>query len=47
MSVFKKLSEGIADLSELNVQTFSGNITSVVDDTSAGNVIGPLRDAGP
>jgi len=39
MSVFKKLGEGIADLSELNVQTFSGSITSVIDDTSEGNVI--------
>lgn len=39
MSVFKKLGEGIADLSELNVQTFTGSITSVIDDTAEGSVI--------
>lgn len=39
MSVFKKLGEGIADLSELNVQTFSGDITSVIDKSTGGNVI--------
>ena len=39
MSVFKKLGEGIADLSELNVQTFSGDITTVIDSGSGGNVI--------
>lgn len=39
MGVFKKLGEGIADLSELNVQTFSGDITSVIDKTNGGSVI--------
>ena len=39
MGVFKALGEGIADLSELNVQTFTGNITSVVDNTASGNVL--------
>lgn len=39
MSVFKKLGEGIADLSELNVQTFSGDITAVLDKNTSGNVI--------
>jgi hypothetical protein len=39
MGVFKKLGEGIADLSELNVQTFSGDLTSVIDKSTGGSVI--------
>ncbi len=39
MKVFKKLGEGIADLAELNVQTFSGSITGVIDSTASGNVL--------
>ena len=39
MGVFKKLGEGIADLSELNVQTFCGDLTSVIDKSTGGNVI--------
>ena len=39
MGVFKKLGEGIADLSELNVQTFSGDLTSVIDKGAGGSVI--------
>ena len=39
MGVFKKLGEGIADLSELNVQTFSGDLTSVIDKSASGSVI--------
>ncbi len=39
MGVFKKLGEGIADLSELNVQTFSGDLTSVIDKSAGGSVI--------
>ena len=39
MSVFKKLKDDIADLSELSVQTFTGDIKSVVDSSSDGNVI--------
>jgi hypothetical protein len=39
MSVFKKLKEGIADLSELNVQTFTGNINSVIDQTQSESII--------
>ncbi len=39
MSIFKKLGEGIADLSELNVQTFSGSITGVIDSSASGNVL--------
>ena len=39
MSVFKKLGQGIADLSELNVQTFSGDLTSVIDKSTSGSVI--------
>jgi hypothetical protein len=39
MSVFKKLGEGIADLSELNVQTFCGDITAVIDKSTSSNVI--------
>lgn len=34
MSVFKKLEEGIVDLSELSVQTFTGTLKSVVNDTT-------------
>lgn len=39
MGVFRKLGEGIADLSELNVQTFSGDLTAVIDKSSGGSVI--------
>ena len=39
MGVFKKLGEGIADLSELNVQTFCGDLTSVIDKSTSANVI--------
>ena len=39
MSVFQKLKDGIADLSELNVQTFSGDISSVIDTTTSGTVL--------
>jgi hypothetical protein len=39
MGVFKKLGEGIADLSELNVQTFTGDITSVINQGASGSVI--------
>ena len=39
MSVFKALGDGIADLSQLNVQTFSGNISSVIDSTTNGTVL--------
>ena len=38
-NVFKKLGEGIADLAELNVQTFSGDVTSVIDQSQSGSVI--------
>lgn len=34
MGVFKKLGEEIADLSQLRVQTFTGNITALIDTTS-------------
>jgi len=39
MGVFKKLGDGIADLSELNVQTFCGDLTSVIDKSTSGSVI--------
>jgi len=39
MGVFKKLGEGIADLSELNVQTFTGDLTSVIDKPDTDSVI--------
>ena len=40
MSVFKKLGEGVADLSELNVNTFTGDISGVVvDEASKGSVL--------
>lgn len=39
MGVFKKLGEGIADLSELNVQTFTGDLTAVIDKPTSGNMI--------
>ncbi len=39
MGVFKKLGEGIADLSELNVQTFTGDLTGVIDKPDSGSVI--------
>ncbi len=39
MSVFKELSSGIADLSELNVQTFTGSLESVVNESAGGSVI--------
>lgn len=39
MSVFKKLGDGIADLSELNVQIFSGDVSSVLDDAEGSSVI--------
>ena len=39
MSVFKKLGEGVADLSELNVNTFTGGIGGVVDKASEGSVL--------
>lgn len=38
-NVFKKLEDGIADLTELNVQTFSGDLASVVDGSNSGSVI--------
>ena len=37
-NVFKKLGEGIADVSELHVQTFTGSLTAVVD-TDQGSLI--------
>ncbi len=33
-NVFKKLGEGIADLSQLHVQTFTGSLSAVVDPDS-------------
>ena len=39
MSVFKKLAEGVADLSELNVNTFTGDISGVVDQDTEGSVL--------
>ena len=39
MGVFKKLGEGIADLTELNVQTFSGDLTSVIDKSTGGSSV--------
>ncbi len=38
MSVFKKLGEGIADLAELNVQTFTGTLTTQISQ-DGGNLI--------
>jgi len=38
MSVFKKLGDEIADLSQLNVQTFSGDLKTVIADDD-GSVI--------
>lgn len=39
MGVFKKLGEGIADLSQLQVQTFTGEIKSTIQATDSGNVL--------
>lgn len=39
MGVFKKLGEEIADLSQLNVQTFTGDLKSIVNEAADGNVI--------
>ena len=39
MSIFKKLGKGIADLSELNVQTFTGDIATVIRENAEGSVI--------
>jgi hypothetical protein len=38
-SIFKEIGQGIIDLSELNVQTFSGNLQSVVADGTSASVI--------
>lgn len=39
MGVFQKLGEGIADLSQLNVQTFTGDLTSILTEGADGNVV--------
>ena len=39
MSVFKKLGDDVADLSELNVNTFTGDISGVVDEASEGSAL--------
>jgi hypothetical protein len=39
MSVFKKLAEDIADLAELNVNTFTGELKAVVGGSGATNII--------
>lgn len=38
-NVFVKLKDGIADLAELNVQTFTGDVTSVISQSQSGSVI--------
>ncbi|MHC4519725.1 MAG: hypothetical protein ACYTAS_14140 [Planctomycetota bacterium] len=39
MSVFKKLKDGIADLSELSVNTFTGDLKAHIDDASGSSII--------